>query len=99
MSNQAEHEHEPSKVLTAEELRQFLLSQMDGTKEAVSELRDEEVEQVAGGVGGGTMFERLKTILQPTKPVRLPGQPGLDKCMPSHEPQPRQPFFFPSIPA
>jgi hypothetical protein len=50
MSNQAEHEHEPSKTLTAEELRQSLLSQIDATKEAVYALSDEEVEQVAGGM-------------------------------------------------
>ena len=83
----------PSKTLTAEELRQSLLSQIDATKEAVYELSDEEVEQVAGGIGSGTIVDRLKTILQPTKPERLPGLPGPEKRIPGrHEPQPPRPF-------
>ena len=50
MSNQAEHEYELSQTLTAEEIRQSLLSQLDATKEAVYALSDEEVEQVTGGM-------------------------------------------------
>ena len=90
MSNQAEHEHEPSQTLTPEELRQSLLSQIDATKEAVYALSDEEVEQIAGGLKGGSMMDSLKTIYWQKKPnPQL--MPGPQIQLPGHE----RPAYFP----
>jgi bacteriocin-like protein len=44
MSNQPENE-----VPTSQELRQALLSQLGASQQAIAELSDEELEQIAGG--------------------------------------------------
>ena len=48
MSDQPEH-----KKLQPQELRQSLLSELDASQQAITELSDEQLEQVAGGALGG----------------------------------------------
>ncbi len=50
MSDQAENENQ--QTVTPEEVRQSMLAELDASQEAIAELSDEELEEVAGGVGG-----------------------------------------------
>ena len=56
MSQQAEHEQQP---LTPEEMRQQL-TKLGADQQAITELSDEELEQVAGGVKLGTLVTVAK---------------------------------------
>ena len=49
MSNQAENENQ--QTVTPEEVRQYMLAELDASKETIAELSDEELEEVAGGIG------------------------------------------------
>jgi hypothetical protein len=50
MSNQPENEQ--TEIVTSEEVRQYVLAEIDATKQVIAELSDEELEEVAGGVLG-----------------------------------------------
>jgi Type-A lantibiotic len=70
MSNQPEHENQQTKSVTPEEVRQSILAELEASQQAITELSDEELEEVAGGEwygmyktvnsGGGSsdMFKR-----------------------------------------
>ena len=47
MSNQPENEQ--TTIVTPEEVRQSLIAEIDATKQAITELSEEELEEVAGG--------------------------------------------------
>jgi glucokinase len=61
MLNQSEHENQQS--LNAQELRQSLLAEFEASKQAIIELSDEQLEEVAGGRGAwrhSGRFEKAK---------------------------------------
>jgi hypothetical protein len=47
MSNQPENEQ--TEIMTPEEVRQYVLAEIDATKQVIAELSEEELEEVAGG--------------------------------------------------
>jgi hypothetical protein len=49
MSNQSENENQQSETVTPEEVRQYLLAEIEAGKQAITELSDEQLEEVAGG--------------------------------------------------
>ncbi len=49
MSNQPENENQQAETVSAEELRECLLTELEASKQAVAELSDEQLEAVAGG--------------------------------------------------
>ena len=49
MSNQPENEHQQYETVTPEEVRQSLLAELEAGKQAIDELSDEQLEEVAGG--------------------------------------------------
>src|SRR5690242_9134084 len=57
MSNQSENEMQQSETMTPDEVRQYLQAELEAGAQEISELSDEELEQVAGG---GMKFPRLK---------------------------------------
>ena len=52
MSNQSEHENQQIETLTPDEVRQYLLTEIEATQKQITELSDEELEEVAGGIAG-----------------------------------------------
>src|SRR5689334_17575806 len=57
MSNQPENENQQAETITTEELREFLLTEIEASKQAIAELSDEQLEEVAGGAGRPNPFE------------------------------------------
>ena len=56
MSNQPENENQQPETFTPEEVRQSILAEIEATQQAITELSDEQLEEVAGGMfgrGGG----------------------------------------------
>ena len=51
-------EHENQQTVTPEETRQSMLAELDATQQAIVELSDEQLEDVAGGAGWGKLFGR-----------------------------------------
>jgi hypothetical protein len=49
MSNQPENENQQSQTVTPQELREFLLAELEASKQAIAELSDEQMEIIAGG--------------------------------------------------
>jgi hypothetical protein len=49
MSNQPEHENQQPETVTPEEVRQSLLAEIEAGKQAITELSDDQLEEVAGG--------------------------------------------------
>lgn len=49
MSNQANQEKQPSKTIPSEEVRQFLLDELEARKQALVELSNEQLGEIAGG--------------------------------------------------
>jgi hypothetical protein len=52
MSNQPENEMQQSETITPQELREALLSELEASKQAIAELNDEQLEEIAGGAIG-----------------------------------------------
>ena len=50
MSNQPEHENQQPEMVSTEEVREYLLTELEASKQAIAELNDEQLEQIAGGV-------------------------------------------------
>ena len=48
MSNQANQEKQPSKTIPSEEVRQFLLDELEARKQALVELSNEQLGEIAG---------------------------------------------------
>ncbi len=59
MSNQPEDEIQQSETMAAQALREYLLEELEASKQALAELSDEELEEVAGG-GSGTIIAGIK---------------------------------------
>ncbi len=57
MSDQPENEMQQS--MSPEEMRQSLLAELDASQQAIAELSDEELEQVAGGALGRPAMPNL----------------------------------------
>jgi hypothetical protein len=49
MSHQPEHENQQPQVMTPEEVRQSLLTELEANQQAITELSEEELEAIAGG--------------------------------------------------
>jgi hypothetical protein len=49
MSNQPENENQQSQTVTPQELREFLLAELEASKQAIAELSDEQMEIITGG--------------------------------------------------
>ena len=49
MSNQPENENQQIQTVTPQELREFLLAELEATKQAIAELSDEQMEIITGG--------------------------------------------------
>ena len=74
MSDQIENEMQQTQTVTPEEVRQQLMAEIEATRQTITELNDEELEEVAGGVFGinrwiarkaiGTVFPSLKPTLK-----------------------------------
>src|SRR5690242_18428206 len=48
MSNQADHENQQVETLTPEEVRQYLLAELEASQQVLAELSDEELTQIVG---------------------------------------------------
>jgi bacteriocin-like protein len=59
MSNQPRREIQPPETVTPQEVRQFLLADLEAYKQAITELNDEELEEITGG---GPQFEGIKAM-------------------------------------
>jgi hypothetical protein len=75
MSNQPEYENQQSETVTPEEVRQFLLAEIEANKQAIAELSDEQIEEVAGGFGrshsfGGGHYGQESGMMVPGTGVR-----------------------------
>ena len=55
-------ENENQQTPTPEEVRQYILAELEASKQTIAELSDEELEEVAGGKGG-MMRANLKSGL------------------------------------
>ena len=62
MTNQPENENQ--QTVTPEEVRQSLLAELEASQQAISELNDEELEEVAGGAG---LIPWLKAFVEQKK--------------------------------
>ena|SRR5690349_8227592 len=51
MTNQPENENQQTP--TPEEVRQYILAELEASKQTIAELSDEQLEEVAGGAGWG----------------------------------------------
>ena len=52
MSNQSEHENQQIETPTPEEVREFLLTEIEAAQQQITELSDEQLEEIAGGIAG-----------------------------------------------
>ena len=81
MSNQAENEKQQPETVAPEEVRQFILAEIEASKQAIAELSDEELEEVAGGAWQrvGSFFRNggAKTIWNVTGDALGKGANGL----------------------
>jgi hypothetical protein len=50
MSNQPENENQQIEIVNSEEVRQSILAEIDATRQAIAELSEEELAEVAGGL-------------------------------------------------
>ncbi len=57
MSNQPEQENQ--QTATPQEMRQALLAELEAGEQAIAELSDEQLEEVAGGGGGLKFFKNF----------------------------------------
>jgi hypothetical protein len=73
MSNQPENENQ--QYVTPEEVRQFLLTELDASKQVIEELSDEQLEEVAGG-GLSIYLKALAGIGKYGKPAESFSMPG-----------------------
>ena len=62
MSNQPEHENQQPKSVTPEEVRQSILAELEASKQAITELSDEQLEEVAGGEFYGMFKETNSNV-------------------------------------
>jgi hypothetical protein len=75
MSNQPENEMQ--QTLTPEEVRQYLLAELEASKQVVAELSDKELEEAAGGAavylprGSETLIRMVERIGQFGKKVNI----------------------------
>jgi hypothetical protein len=69
MSNQPENE-----TLTPQEVRQTLLSEIEASQQAIAELSDEQLEEIAGGIGGATRANFSWLMTQAKLSGRLPSR-------------------------
>src|SRR5690349_10012800 len=60
MSNQAEHEQPQPETVTPEEVRQFILTEIEASKQAIAELSNEELEVITGG----TAWQRFGSFVK-----------------------------------
>jgi hypothetical protein len=67
MSNQPENEMQQSETITPQELREALLSELEASKQAIAELSDEQLEEIAGGAIG-TVYHAPTISWTPPKP-------------------------------
>ena len=51
MSNQPEHDNQQPEILTPEEVRQFILAELEASKQEIAELSDEQLTEIAGAGG------------------------------------------------
>jgi hypothetical protein len=61
MSNQPENEQ--TEIMTPEEVRQYVLAEIDATKQAIAELSEEELEEVAGGAFAFSSLPSLSRVV------------------------------------
>jgi hypothetical protein len=65
MSNQPEYENQQPETVTLEEVRQSILAEIEASKQAITELSDEQLEEVAGGGFFGGSFGRSHSMSVP----------------------------------
>jgi bacteriocin-like protein len=59
MSYQTEHEHSLSQIVRPEELRRSLLAEIETSQQVITELSDEELEEISGGEALYGMYKKI----------------------------------------
>jgi hypothetical protein len=80
MSNQGEQEKQQPEHLSIEEVRQFILAELEASQEIIATLSDEELAAVAGG-GQGTSVSYSGNV--DIRSIFTPTYPGLSRSAPS----------------
>jgi hypothetical protein len=62
MSNQAEPDQQQPETVTSQEVREYLLAELEASQQAISELSDEQLEEVAGGAGVVQAYKALRQV-------------------------------------
>jgi len=86
MSNQPENENQQAETVSAEELREYLLTELETSKQAIAELSDEQLEEIAGGAGPG----ELALVPRRPNPFESPHYSGSEGHYPTAEQQNRR---------
>ena len=78
MTNQPEHENQQPETVTPEEVRQAILAELEATRQAITELSDEEIETITGAGPAQSRFglESLQRAQQGARLTRSQSAPG-----------------------
>ncbi len=83
MSNQPENENQQTETITAEEMREYMLAEIEASKQAVAELSDEQLEEIVGGAGESP----LPLAIRRPNPFESPQYSGSEGHYPTAEQQ------------
>lgn len=70
MANQPEQENQQSETVTSQDLRQFILTELEARKQLVAEISDEQLTEIVGGTIG-KVYESPKITWTPKTAVAV----------------------------
>jgi hypothetical protein len=70
MSNQPEQENQQSETITSQELREFMMDELEARKQLVAEISDEQLTEIVGGTIG-KVYEQPKITWTPKTAVAV----------------------------
>ncbi len=77
MSDQIENKNEPSRTVTPQEMREYLLAEIEASKQVLTELSDEQLEEVAGAARVEPLTGWRKALLTGTAATSAVAFPAL----------------------